>query len=344
MKAFDILALGSITLDTFIEPSEMEVISKKGKDYIAFEVGQKIRMKTVAKHVGGGAANTGVGFAKMGLNAACIGTIGYDDHGQYILHQLQSRGVNTDFIEIQQRSASSASIIMMQKGGDRTVLNEKAEVKPFPDLPETNAIYAGHLTEEEELVFDHVVEWKQKNPRKFFAWNPGKTQFEQGVDSFEELLSVTDALILNVEEAELFTGIKAQKIPGAACNLPVIAFPEHMADSISEVTLLAEKFLSFGVKNVVITDGKRGAQFFSAEESYLLPLIETTPPVNTLGAGDSFSVGFVSMMLEGKFPQEMMLSGALNATSVVRDFGSQNGLLSRKDLDLLLKKFAVSER
>jgi len=331
-KKFDIVTFGSITLDTFVEPSEMKLIEQSGKKYYGFEVGQKIRMRTVAKHIGGSAANSSVGFSKMGLSVACVGTIGYDDDGHYILHQLEKRNVDTDYIQIQPKHPSASSIIVMQTGGDRTVLNEKTLTKSLPEIPQTRSLYCGHLTEEEARIFPMICEWKQSHPEKIFAWNPGKTQFRFGFDSFTDVFACTDLLILNVEEALLFTGLKTSKKPCDG-SLSVLGFAENAPKELCELRPVADKFLTSGVKNVIITDGRDGSYFFSADKALFLPMVDVRPPVSTLGAGDSFSVAAIVMFLEDQSPENMMFGGSFNATSVIRFFGSQNGLLTREELE-----------
>lgn len=335
---FDILTAGSITLDTFIKPEELEHFTQNQTEYFGFEIGGKIKIQTRAKHVGGGAANSAVGFTEMGLKTAALGTLGKDDHGKFIIHDLEQKNVNTNFIQWQKDKPSSSSIIITLPDGRRTVLHERTTALPFAELPAAKAIYVGHLAESEENLFEHIQNWKTDD--KVFAWNPGKTQFKKGLKHYQNTTKICDIIVVNKEEAELFTNIKAPRISKEDIIDKSCFLPENTAEELFDAQPMAHVFLQAGIKQVVITDSRRGAQYFSNEfpNGLLVPQIDMTPPVSTLGAGDSFSVGVVSAFLNQKTPQEMLLWGSLNASSVVQKFGAQNGLLNTKSIQEAAKK------
>ncbi len=336
-ETFDIITCGSITLDTFIEPAEMEILKKKGsEDLMAFEIGQKIRMHTVARHIGGGAANTAVGFAKMQFRTLCLGTVGDDDHGDFIKHRLKKMHVETKFLNVQKDTPSSASIIFMTPDGQRTVFNERTthgKFEQFPHgIPHAKALYVGHLDETEMGIFANLSEWKKENPESIIAWNPGKTQFKRGLSYFKNILPLIDILILNVEEAELFTKKKASQIRISQLRTKPLFKTKNT--HIADLEKIAQTFLQSELKNVFITDGIRGAQYFGVNHAPIYaPAYDEIPAISTLGAGDSFSVGVVSAFLKGKDPATQLRWGSLNAGSVVQKFGAQEGQLTLREVE-----------
>ncbi|PID70557.1 hypothetical protein CSB37_00510 [bacterium DOLZORAL124_38_8] len=336
---FDILTAGSITLDTFIQPEELENFTKNQTEYFGFEIGGKIKIQTQAKHVGGGAANSAVGFQKMDFATATLGTLGRDDHGKFILHDLECKNVNTKFIQWQQNKPSSSSIIVTLPDGRRTVLHERTTALPFSTLPDAKALYVGHLADTEESLFELFPTWKTQS--RLFAWNPGKTQFKKGLSHYKSVTPLCDILIVNKEEAELFTKTKATPVSHTEMQPKACFTPENTEPTLFDAAPMAQVFLNAGIKQIVITDSRRGAQYFSAQypNGLFVPQIDMKKPVSTLGAGDSFSVGVVSAFLQGKNPSEMLLWGSLNASSVVQEFGAQNGLLSRKEITTRAQKF-----
>ena len=93
-------------------------------------------------------------------------------------------------------------------------------------------------------------------------------------------------------------------------------------------------FLEAGVKNVFITDGIKGAQYFGIGNPHIYaPAYDEVPAISTLGAGDSFSVGVVSAFLKGKNPSTQLLWGSANAGSVVQKFGAQEGQLTLPEVE-----------
>jgi sugar/nucleoside kinase (ribokinase family) len=310
-KHFDLLAFGSLTLDTFVSLDEMELEQHGKEEWMAFPVGAKIAMRTQSKHSGGSAANITTGLAKLGLNTGVYGTVGDDDSGQIIRHLLERRSVNTDGISIQKNTPSSSSIIIMTPDGQRTVLHERAtysHFEHFPQgVPETRSLYIGHLEAHEEELFDHLAAWKEKG--KFIFWNPGKTQFAQGIKHFKSLYPVIDILFLNTEELELF------------------------AEKKGTIESLAQTFIDAGVSSVVVTDSEKGAYSFSAEKKVFQPITDMRPAVCTLGAGDAFAVGVAAAFLEGKTAEEQLLWGTKSSESVIRKYGAQVGQITREELE-----------
>ncbi|MBT3349018.1 hypothetical protein HN954_03270 [bacterium] len=336
-KKFDICTIGSVTLDTFLAPAEMDFWQPRGKSKkMAFDVGAKILTKTLARHIGGSSANSAIGFGKLEMKTAVLGTIGDDDHGAFILHQLEKLNVETKFLKIQKNQPSESSLVFVTPEGQRTIFHETNERKSHHSFPKTHAIYIGHLTENEEKIWEKIIErklnrWK-KNPL-IVAWNPGKTQFESGFGKYQNFFPHVDILILNVEEAELFSGKKSKQISREKSTGTSLNFQKNLPKKIADLNSIAEKFLNAGVKTVVITDGPRGAQLFQEEKNshkilhLIAPVICDDAPVSTLGAGDSFSVGVLAARLKNLSPVSQLLWGSLNSNAVIREFGAQNGQL-----------------
>ena len=78
-RPFDVILLGRIALD--INPADF---SKSFIDNTEFQ-----------KFVGGSAANTGVGLAKMGMKVGFISCVSDDSLGDYVLHFLNQYGIDT---------------------------------------------------------------------------------------------------------------------------------------------------------------------------------------------------------------------------------------------------------
>jgi sugar/nucleoside kinase (ribokinase family) len=236
---------------------------------------------------------------------------------------------------VQKDVPSSASIIFMTPDGRRTVFNERTTHGKFDHFPHgvplSKALYIGHLDEIEMEIFDHLESWKNKNPNSIIAWNPGKTQFKRGLNFFKNIFPLIDLLILNVEEAELFTGKKSRTIK--LSDLKKTPLLPTKNTEITDVQDLASVFINAGVKQVFITDGIHGAQYFDSEGVHIYsPSYEDMTSVSTLGAGDSFSVGVVTAFLKGKNPATQLLWGSANAGSVVQKFGAQEGQLTLKEI------------
>ncbi|PJG84897.1 PfkB family carbohydrate kinase [Conservatibacter flavescens] len=82
------------------------------------------------KDIGGGpAATAAVAIAKLAGRVDFIGRVGDDEVGKTILEELERYGVNTDFVKVYQNAKSSQSAIVVDKNGERLIINY-----PSPDL------------------------------------------------------------------------------------------------------------------------------------------------------------------------------------------------------------------
>ena len=80
-----------------------------------------------------------------------------------------------------------------------------------------------------------------------------------------------------------------------------------------------EKWLSLGITNVVITNGKKGSMIGNKEEGiFHIPSIETKEIVDVTGAGDAFSSAVIYSWLEGKSLIEIAKAGNINASKTLQ--------------------------
>lgn len=75
-----------------------------------------------------------------------------------------------------------------------------------------------------------------------------------------------------------------------------------------------EKWLSLGIKNVVITKGKEGAMIGNQYEIIHIPAIVSEKIVDVTGAGDAFSSAAIYAWLEGKELKEIGETATVNAS------------------------------
>ncbi|MCK5460743.1 carbohydrate kinase family protein [Candidatus Gracilibacteria bacterium] len=340
---FDIITFGSITLDILIKApkkSPIKLLKEKTNQFFKIPLGDKIKIDESIVACGGGAANSATGFSKLGLNTAMFGVMGDKSNRGFLMHELKKAGVCTDFITFAKNETSSFSVILNAWTGDRTVFHHRTMCENFNEktlmkTPSSRAIYVGHLYTGPDQMLSHIPEWKRKI-KGLVGWNPGKTQFKKGFSFFEEIFPSIDVLILNVEEAEGFTELVSQKIKvsdytAEIIGEKVIANSELKIEFMSDCRNLADKFLSAGIAKVVITDGERGAQVFDGKSHFFSPS-QYIQKVDTLGAGDAFSVGILSAILHDKPLHEQILWGNFASNSVIQDMGGQAGQLTLDEM------------
>lgn len=320
----DITSIGGAAFDVFIHAPHDTVSKGNGEECILFPLGAKIKVESVIQSCGGGAANTSVGFSRLGMKARFCGVIGDDEWGQGIQRALTGEGVLIDAAVIVEREISSFSIILVDaKTGNRTVLyspNVNAHLRDpvfARDLVQSSRfIFLNHLSDVSSAILDDCLALVQKPGGCSFAWNPGGTQIKNGFDhpEMKALLRETDLLFLNAEEALEFT-----------CHGDDT---ERRKSILSALRILTEA----GVRIACITDGADGACLSDGKSAFFAPIDPETKVVDTTGAGDAFAVGVTWGVFRGHDLQAALRAGMINAASVVSVIGTQAGLLRETEI------------
>ncbi len=347
MKKFDILTFGSITLDILIplpEDCGVDIIEKNTDKFLEVPLGEKIKVEQSLTLCGGGAANSAVGFSKLGLHSAIFGVMGDKSNRGFLISHLKEAGVCTDYITFAENQMSSFSVILNSHEGERTVFHRRTMSENFNrevllSAPDSRAIYISHLYNGPDGMLDALPDWKVKHD-EIIGWNPGKTQFKKGFEAFKKIFPAIDIMVLNVEEAEKFTELKSAKIKSDNYSVEKIGIKisgktEAKTEFLSDVREIAKKFLKAGIGTVVITDGGRGAQIFDKDNHFYSPAQEAHR-VDTLGAGDAFSTGIIAARLHGKNLQEQILWGNYASNAVIGAYGAQAGQLWLEEMERLV--------
>ncbi|MBN2459125.1 carbohydrate kinase family protein [Candidatus Woesearchaeota archaeon] len=316
---YDVITMGSNTVDLFVHTDRSEIIdirSKEGsEEFISYPVGSKMLITKFMQDFGGNGANTAVAFARLGLKTAYLGEIGKDHYGSLILKALQKEKIG--FIGTR-GDASGISIILDSIEDDRTILvykgcNNDLRLKDI-SLKKLNAkwLYLTSMLGESLITMKAVAAHAKKNNIKI-AFNPSATLLENECKSALELLSFTDVLVLNKEEAEALAGKNSQE--------------ENI-----------QKLLSHGPKVIAITDGKNGAVAYNDGYYYKIGVNKEVKVVETTGAGDAFASTMTAGIIMGKPFEDCLKMAIINAESEISRHGAQNLLLSRRQMMEQLSK------
>ena len=316
MIKFDIVSIGDITFDVFLKPVEAEVHCHLNRPLceLCFNYGDKIEVETIDFEVGGNAANTAIGFSRLGLKTALSVCFGDDDNGKKAIAIVKKEGVDTGLSQRFPGFLTTYSTIVNFQG-ERTILHHHPEIvhtlKPFPP---TSFIYLADVGENFENVFDKVTDFVKKN-NVFLVFNPSKKHLRAGVEILRPTLNVCLCLILNLQEARLLLN----------------------ADPTIEIKILLKRLRALGPKIVVVTDGENGS-FAADEKSFYRLETEKADPLEKTGAGDSYSAGFVAALFYKKSIPEAMRWGNLNSASVIGKIGARKGLLSKLEMEEKINK------
>jgi sugar/nucleoside kinase (ribokinase family) len=337
---FDIITIGGATRDiTFLTDKGKVIETPENlteQRLLGFEYGAKIRSEDVHMNFGSGACNAAASFAKMGLNVAICARVGNDEDGESILKNLRTRGISTDLLQKDENRNTGFSfvvinadgngerVIFVHKGASNNLAIHKEEIK------NTKWIYLAALCGDWENSLEQISETIMsgivQKDRIRLAWNPGETEIEAGKKKLAKMLEVTDVLIVNKDEA-----IELVESDGEA---------KVNKEEFNDTNKLVEVMKGWGPEMVVITDGKNGAYFSTGEGVFKAPAF-IGKQVDTTGAGDAFGAGLVAGYILTSDLEKALKFGILNSAGTVSEYGAQNGIMTREEVENNLQTIKV---
>jgi ribokinase len=119
---YDVITVGSATVDVFARTEFNKLIKKKNVDFIAYPLGSKILIEELNITVGGGGTNTAVALSKLGHKVAYVGKIGLGHNSERVIKRLKQDEVDTSLIVRSKKERTGFSIILDSEKHDRTIL------------------------------------------------------------------------------------------------------------------------------------------------------------------------------------------------------------------------------
>jgi ribokinase len=305
-KAFDVISVGSATVDIFIKSDDLIITP----EIIGLKPSSKNEISQSLICSGGGATNTTVAFTRLGLKSAPISLIGDTCLNQYIFDDLKKNKVFGQFIHTDKKSTTDFSVIIVPKGGKRSILTNRGEGGllskhiPWDKIKKTKWFYITSLEGNLDLL-ETIIGFAKENNIKI-ALNPGKRELAHHRQILS-LIKMVDFLLLNREESEILFDLDFDNI-------------------------ISNNFIhKLNIPIVSVTAGENGAYVFSDNHQFFSPAANRKP-VDETGAGDAFGSTFVAALIHQKTPQEALHWAVKNSASVVSVLGSKPGLLTLKQI------------
>lgn len=324
MLPVDAICVGDAKLDIFLTIDEKNPhvkLDKQTKE-LRFGHGEKIEVKKMDLSVGGNAANVTVGVSRLGFKSSLVAEIGKDEFSQKIISNLTEENVDLNLVRQLANEESSITVGINFKG-DRTLFTEHVRRDHDFNFKGTSAkiIYLTSLGPIWEEAYEKTLNFAKENNIKLI-FNPGTIQIEKRNSLVWSVISNSEILLVNKEEAE-------ELLYGKEINLP--------SNSQNYIGKLLYGLKSLGVKIVVITDGQNGS--YAMDENHKIYSLDAVrcEVVEKTGAGDAYSSGFISAILNGETIPEAMRWGAFNSAAVIGEIGAEKGLLTKLSMFEILK-------
>jgi ribokinase len=220
------------------------------------------RISTQRQSGGGSASNVAVALSGLDADPLVFGSIGRDEHGWLARRALNRAGVETALVETD--GATAVKYIVVEESGELFVLGNDGANEAFApaDLPPERLGTADHLhltSQTPETAAAMAREAAKAGVPVSF--DPGRRLADR---DYSETVRRSDLLFCNDREAGL----------------------------------LADSGLDEGVSTLVIKQGSGGATAVTDEREVSHPGF-AVDPVDTTGAGDAFTAGFLAARDEG---------------------------------------------
>jgi sugar/nucleoside kinase (ribokinase family) len=278
--------------------------------------GELVTVDELVLNIGGGAANTAVDLARLGVAAAVRARVGDDIFGRFAIETLKASKVETGSLMIDRELPTSQTLVVNVRGEDRRFIhcvgaNSGFVAGDLDDILKSppRVLHIGYF-----LILPHLdavelaVRFQQARQAGTITLldvaTPGPGRY---LEPLKVVLPHTDVFVPNADEAELILG---------------------ESDPVRQ----AIAFHKMGARRVVITRGEHGV--VSVSDSLRVKL--GTYPISFVdgsGGGDAFNAGYILGLLEGRAELDCLKLASAVGASCVRAVGTTAGVFSRAEAE-----------
>lgn len=291
-KTFDLLVLGDANPDVVLVGAPRRPAFGQREELVRH--GELV--------LGGSAAITACGAARLGLRTAFAGRVGDDAAGRFVLDALAARDVDVSACAVDPSHPTGLTVVLTD-GDDRAILTAPGTLpRTAPgDVPERALRDARHVHAASYFLQPALAAGL---PELFAAARAAgaTTSLDTNDDpsgrweGLDRVLAVTDVLLPNAAEARALGGT-------------------------ADLAEAARRIAARGPLPVV-KHGPEGALAW-ADGAAVLAAPVPADPLDTVGAGDSFDAGFLAGRLNGlDLPGSLALAAAAGALSTRANGGT----------------------
>lgn len=298
---YDILVLGSINLDIM-------VMTDRYPSY-----GETVFARSISMMPGGKGANQAVAAARQGKRVAMMGAVGSDVAGRQMMENLQTNGVDTQYILEDSIHGTGTFIPIVDAKGENTMLGTHgANAVLRGSWVETvmESVEAPILLLQMETSLESVLAAMKKAKEKgmYVILDPAPAAaYDPAV------LEYADVITPNQDETQQITGIKP------------VDYDTALAAAL--------KIQDLGVSSSIIKMGAGGNLVYQDGAVEYIPSHQVQA-VNTVGAGDTFAGALAAVYCDTWDLVKAVRYGNMAAAIKVSRSGGQDAIPTREEVEM----------
>ena len=305
MKPVSIVGLGEVVLDWVAEvphfPKPDEKVDALSENYFP----------------GGVTANYLVALARLEGNCGFIGAVGEDAYGDLLIDDFIKENIDTSYIIRKCNKKTPVNFIFVAKGEKSIIQSPHMQTTKLniEELQESSIADSKllHTTIIHQELTEKALEIAKNNDVKISIDLESQIAL-RGWDKLKNILLKADVLLPNKEGAKLITNSNS---------------PQKAAK------ILVKK----GIPVVIITLGKNGALITTNDYQKKIPAYRVEKPVDTTGAGDTFSGAFsLAYWINGWGLEKACRFGNAAASLKVLKLGARTGMPNNQEIYDFLKR------
>lgn len=301
---YDLISVGMVTVDLFYQGESLT--QNNGRFQLA--VGGKYFADAFHMNIGGGATNVAIGATVQGMKVGLLAHYSQGPLALYITQQLDVLHIDRSMC-VAVENFSNISSIFVSKQGERTIVNYRTPHQHLLDTfhahirPDTTrSIYLANLPDIAIAERIRFLDKCKSNGILTFS-NLGVSDCRKSGEEIEAYLRSIDVLIVNrYEFADMVK--KPYDVLDFHNNVKKIYFPH-----LTHITM-------------VITGGSKGSWGYSNERVWYEKATPVEKVVDTTGAGDAYTAGFIASYLKESNVQKAMANGSQYAARIISGMGT----------------------
>lgn len=288
----------------------------------AFPVGATDLVRVSYMELGpGGACNTAIMAARLGLPVACLGEVGYDAFGEAVLEGLQQEGIDITRVVVSPAVRTPVAGVIVDVRAEPAYLGYHGDLRlqSLPDawrpiIRSAAAVFADGWAETHGVVTTNLEAFREAKAAGvpiFFDPGPGNPALDNAWH--KEAAALATVVLVNEKEAIGLTG---------------------QPDALAAGQALVKE----GPKLAVVKRDVAGALLIAADRFEIAPGYPV-PAVDATGAGDSLAAGVIYGYLKGLELSALgVLANAIGAAKVQKR-GTGLNVPTRAEVVAVLARF-----